>query len=176
MINKISVIKRHRAQSYKSIYLRNRNKRITKESFLLESTHGNSFYGHMLEVTIGLNELGYNEKDIFIAVIDAEKWTHKFIEMGLKCTPIEYLSDTYARKLATCEYLFNDTTFLSFFNKREEQKYYNIWHGTPLKYLGKDTNQITKIGNVQRNLYSADKIILSNSYTAEYYFCISASS
>src|SRR5699024_8967973 len=130
-------------------------------------THGKNFYGHMLEVTKGLNSLGYGEDNIFVAAMNKNDFQEIIKQFGIKCTVIEYLGENYSKKLATCQYLFNDTTFRPFFNKRNEQKYFNIWHGTPLKYLGKDMNNLTQIGNVQRNLFSSDAIIVNNTYTAE---------
>ena len=37
----------------------------------------------------------------------------------------------------TAKYLFNDTSFLWYFVKKEGQVYFNTWHGTPFKTLGK---------------------------------------
>lgn len=166
MRNKLNVIRKHRAESYKSVYLKARRKNILKNNFLIESTHGNSFDGHMLEITKSLNYLGYGKNVIFVVAVDTETIQEKVNSLGIDCTVIQYLGKDYAEKLATCQYLFNDTTFRPFFNKREDQKYFNIWHGTPLKYLGKDLTNPIQVGNVQRNLYSSDKIIVSNQYTA----------
>lgn len=73
----------------------------------------------------------------------------------------------YYHLLAVSEYLINDTTFYPFFSKRKGQKYYIIWHGTPLKNMGKDMKDLLSVSNVQRNFYMADKIIVSNEYTKE---------
>ena len=37
--------------------------------------------------------------------------------------------------LATSKNLINDTSFMPYFIKRDEQRYLNTWHGTPLKTL-----------------------------------------
>lgn len=167
MKRKISIIKKHRSRIHKTVYLKYRKRKIKKDSFLVESTHGENFYGHMYEIVKGLNRLGYNENNISIAVRDTKKWKSNLQAHNIRCNVVEFLSKEYAQRLATCEYLFNDTTFYPFFNKRKDQKYYNIWHGTPLKHIGKHTGNPINIGNVQRNLYSADTLIFSNKYTAE---------
>ena len=80
---------------------------------------------------------------------------------------VNHLSKEYYELLATAEYLINDTTFYPFFNKREGQKYYIIWHGTPLKNMGKDMPVTVDVANVQRNFYMADKIYVNNDYTKD---------
>ena len=50
---------------------------------------------------------------------------------------------------------------------KEGQKYYIIWHGTPLKNMGKDMEVVVDVANVQRNFYMADKIIVSNEHTKD---------
>ncbi|WP_259342670.1 CDP-glycerol glycerophosphotransferase family protein, partial [Staphylococcus pasteuri] len=42
-----------------------------------------------------------------------------------------------------------------------------IWHGTPLKNMGKDMEIVVDVANVQRNFYMADKIIVSNEHTKD---------
>jgi len=49
-----------------------------------------------------------------------------------------YNSKEYLKYLTTAKYLINDSTFPYYFIKKDDQIYVNIWHGTPLKYMGKD--------------------------------------
>ena len=53
----------------------------------------------------------------------------------------------------------------TYFIKREEQVYLNTWHGTPLKTLGKSTeNDFFDIANVQKNFIEADYLLYPSEY------------
>ena len=81
---------------------------------------------------------------------------------------VELGSKQYYIKLSAAKYIFNDTSFLTFFIKKPEQIYVNTWHGTPLKTLGKDVkNDRFKIGNIQKNFLTADYILAPNDYTQQ---------
>ena len=70
--------------------------------------------------------------------------------------------------VATSKFLVNDSTFLHFFIKRDEQVYLNTWHGTPLKNMGKSVEKECHIiGNIQKNLYSCDYLLYPNDYTKD---------
>src|SRR5699024_626334 len=81
---------------------------------------------------------------------------------------VEYESREYLKSLATCKYLVNDTSFMPYFTKRDNQVYVNTWHGTPLKALGIDIKNrgFNDHKNIQKNLFTADKIIMPNNFTA----------
>lgn len=88
--------------------------------------------------------------------------THKNVKFVL------YNSKEYLKYLTSAKYLINDSTFPYYFIKKEDQIYVNIWHGTPLKSMGKDVN--ARIGdhkNVQRNFLHTSYLINSNKYTSE---------
>jgi CDP-glycerol glycerophosphotransferase len=77
-------------------------------------------------------------------------------------------SDQYIRYLTSAKYLINNTTFPTYFQKKEGQVYVNTWHGTPLKTLGKDMlGGIGQHKNIQRNLLHSDYILNPNQYTAD---------
>ncbi len=79
-------------------------------------------------------------------------------------------SKEYLKALATCKYLLNNSTFLSYFAKRDEQVYINTWHGTPLKCMGYDINDgALASGNVVRNMLSADYLLAANEIMANMY-------
>src|SRR5699024_10881843 len=81
---------------------------------------------------------------------------------------VELGSKQYYIKLSAAKYIFNDTSFLTFFIKKPEQIYVNTWYGTPLKTLGKDVkNDRFKIGNIQKNFLTADYILAPNDYTQQ---------
>lgn len=80
---------------------------------------------------------------------------------------VKYGSDRYLKYLATAKYLVNNATFAPFFVRREDQRYINTWHGTPLKTLGRATNYaLVDDANTIRNFQQASVIAAPNSYTA----------
>ncbi|MCU5746310.1 CDP-glycerol glycerophosphotransferase family protein [Staphylococcus sp. SQ8-PEA] len=144
-----------------------RHKPIKKNWFLLEAMHGSGVSGQIYYLLPEIQNVAPGSK-IFIvsqnpkqdeAFLKKRGYTHFSI--------VEHLSVKYYDLLATCEFLINDTTFYPFFNKRKEQKYFIIWHGTPLKKMGKDTQPIADLANVQRNFYMANQVILSNEYSKD---------
>lgn len=81
---------------------------------------------------------------------------------------VEYGSKDYVHYLLQAKYLINNSTFPSFFVKKEEQIYINTWHGTPLKKMGFDVKEnIFSNANVERNLLMADYFISPNHHTTQ---------
>lgn len=79
-------------------------------------------------------------------------------------------SDKYLRLLASVQYLITNSTFQSFFTKKEGQVYINTWHGTPLKTMGFDIpNNPFASQNVLRNFLMADYLISPNQHTTDMY-------
>ena len=139
---------------------------VKANTVLLESTHGKSFNSHLYYIA---KQLGSEKRlNIYIVSNNPEPLQASLKEKGFRgFKVIKFLSKEYCKRLATCEYLINDTTFWPFFNKKEGQKYFNIWHGTPLKHMGKDLENPVDVANVQRNFYMADRILFSNEYTKD---------
>lgn len=170
IINRVvRVFMRKIKSRYELHYLKEiRKTKITKDTVLIESTHGRDFSGHVLYITKYLTD-NYPNLKVKIAINEKKlEWVknlcdrHNIVNVNF----VKYLSKEYVQALANSEYLVNDTTFWSFFNKQPEQKYINIWHGTPLKCLGKD-NELDGFGNVQKNFLSANYLIFSNDYTKD---------
>ncbi|BBU38261.1 CDP-glycerol glycerophosphotransferase family protein [Aeribacillus sp. FSL K6-1121] len=139
--------------------------KIQQNCVLIESTHGANISGHMFYILQEL-EKNYNHLNLFVAAKNIESIQKFLNDQNIKrAKVVKHLSKEYCRLLASAKYLFNDTTFYPFFNKKEGQIYINIWHGTPLKKLGKDLENVTEVGNVQKNFYMTDKIIVNNEYT-----------
>ena len=139
---------------------------VKKNVILLESTHGKTFGGHLFYILKELKK-EYFGLDIYIAVQNVDKLKFFLSDYQLsQVKVVKHMSKKYLSLLASAEYLLNDTTFYSFFIKKVGQKYINFWHGTPLKTLGQDGQNLTDAANVQRNFYMADKIVVSNDFLA----------
>lgn len=83
---------------------------------------------------------------------------------------IQYQSREYLKYLCRAKYLINNSTFPSYFTKKDEQIYVNTWHGIPLKHLGYDMpNGITEVGNTMRNFLQADYLISACPFLTDIY-------
>src|SRR5690606_4298870 len=71
----------------------------------------------------------------------------------------------YTRLLATAKYLINNSTFPTYFTRRDEQRYLMTWHGTPLKTLAKDMPEPLVHLNMARNYLQATLAIFPNEHT-----------
>ncbi|MCD3218765.1 CDP-glycerol glycerophosphotransferase family protein [Mammaliicoccus sciuri] len=148
-----------------------RTTKVQKNSILFESYHGVNFTGNTYAIFTKMVEL-YPKMKFYIAISNIEDPMIKWIKSNYNnpnINVVKYESRAYLKLLATCKYLINDTSFMPYFTKRDEQVYVNTWHGTPLKTLGKDikNNGFNDHKNIQKNLFTADKLIMPNKFTAD---------
>lgn len=150
-----------------------KNSYIDEKAILLEAQQGKEISGNMFYI---LQELAFNPQyKGFKLYCSCRKKSKKKIQTILNNYSIHNVtlapvySFKYMKALATSKYLFNDNTFLPYFNKKEGQIYVNTWHGTPLKTLGKAIkNSNHNIGNAQKNFLFADYLLYPNEYTMEH--------
>lgn len=135
---------------------------VKKNIVLVESTCGRAFQGYLLYLLEEL-EQGYLDFEIYLAVQDVKKIKNLLGTYHLsRVNIIKQMSRKYFKILASAEYLLNDITFHSFFIKKKGQKYINFWQEAPPKTFEQEVEHVTDTANVQRNLYMANKIIVSN--------------
>lgn len=78
-------------------------------------------------------------------------------------------SDEYKRALFSARVLFNEVDFPNWWIKKPHQVYVNIWHGTPLKKLGRAKGGIVhRDANASRNFTMADYVLCANEYSIEH--------
>lgn len=155
----------------KTIYIKYYRKlSIIDNYILLDSQHGKNINGNIYYILKELNDnKKYDNYNLFLMV--DKKCYHKQLEfLNLKNIKkvklIKYGTKKYYKLHACSKYLINDTSFVNFYIKKEGQVYLNVWHGTPLKHLGKSMNTgYHAIGNVQRNFIFADYLLYPNEYT-----------
>lgn len=82
---------------------------------------------------------------------------------------VPYRSLRYCFYLAISKYLINDVTFPLFFLRRDAQKYLNLWHGTPLKAMGRRCvrGNFSILTNTQRNFLHSTHILYPNKHTGD---------
>ena len=126
--------------------------------------------------------IGCNPLAIFKSLMNNPsyaEWLHVWVINNNEVFPNEFLlkenvifikrqSDAYTRYLATASHLINNVTFPEWFVRRNEQKYLNTWHGTPIKYLGKDIrDKFMAHKNVSRNFLHASHLLSPNAHTSD---------
>lgn len=134
----------------------------------------------MYESYAGIS-ISCNPYAIYRTIVDEPEfagWTHIWVLNDLNRIPADCVgrsnvifvsrnSQLYQRYLATAGWLINNSTFPSYFIRRDGQKYLNTWHGTPLKTLGKDIRgNFMEHKNTARNLLHATHIISPNEHTS----------
>lgn len=120
-----------------------------------------------------LNELNWDEKfEEYRVYVRTSGETDETVRHYIKqnhWTRTETVVDDnrYNQILESAQYLITEVFFPESWVKKEGQTYINIWHGTPLKKLGlaKNSKNLHKDGNTQRNFIDADYLLYPNEYT-----------
>ncbi|MHC5268052.1 CDP-glycerol glycerophosphotransferase family protein [Enterococcus sp. LJL98] len=164
----IEIIRNKRIRQNFRYYRYLKYKKIKKNTFLLESYHAVSTTGNVYAIFKQLLKDNPDGHYYWVSIEKSNNQMTKYLEFK-NVEIIEYESWKYYKMLATCEYLVNDTSFMPYFVKKQDQKYINTWHGTPLKTLGKDIKNavIHAHKNIQRNLLQTDILLMPNQFTAE---------
>ena len=145
---------------YLSYYYR---EKVSDRTVLIEASHGQTFEGNMFYVLKEIRK-SYKGYKIYLTVTRQSKRQIKAVlkKYGFEDVILTTINTPqYFKALTSAKYLFNDTTFLSSFIKKDQQVYVNTWHGAPLKSLGYDiaTESRHTLGNVKRNLILSDYIL-----------------
>ena len=154
-------------------YYENKKIQIKNDEVLLQSYDGNSISGNVYYILLELcnNEQYRNLKKYVVAdKANYEKIQDTTTRKNLSnVSVIKIHSKEYCKKLNEAKYLINNSTFPSYFIKKEKQIYVNTWHGTPLKAMGRNIkNAPNELGNTQRNFLMADYLLNPNEFTFEH--------
>lgn len=146
-----------------------RNKKIKTNTFLLESYHAVNTTGNVYAIFKKLLEENPSGRYYWVVTDLNNPMIPYLTDQSKNVSIVLYESRKYYKLLASCEYLINDTSFMPYFIKKEQQIYINTWHGTPLKTLGLDIKDadIHAHKNIQRNLLQTDILLMPNEFTAE---------
>ena len=144
---------------------------LDKNMIFLESRGGKALEGNIFALCKELNKNQYKKYRLVLAANKTSKKTilQKLENYDLGVDKIvETGSLPYYYYLSKAKYLVNDTSFPGRFIKKAKQIYLNVWHGTPLKRMGRDNaDEIYSMGNVMRNLLAADYLLFPNTYMEE---------
>ncbi len=143
---------------------------IDNELVLLEGGQGSNINGNMFAMLKELktNPRWKNYKCAFVVTADTIEKAKKRMEFyGFSDVILSIRnSNDYLKHLATAKYVMTDNSFPPYFNKRDEQIFFNTWHGTPLKTLGKaNKSSLASLGNVQKNYLMSDYALFPNEFT-----------
>lgn len=154
-----------RSIKYKEYY---DNFPVKKNIILYESSQGAS--------------IGCNPLSIFIKIINDERYSEfyhvwvinyfdripSFIKKYKNVIFVKRESDLYLQYLSSAGFLINNNTFPPYFLRKPTQKYLNTWHGTPLKFLGREMiDGFMEHRNATRNFLQSTHIISPNSHTTK---------
>ena len=142
---------------------------VDDKSILFESFHGKEISDSPLAMAKAFlarpESAGYT---VYYSTDNCERDQKTIDAYGLKVQLVDIHSKEYAKALATCGYLVNNSSFPSYFIRRDGQHYMQTWHGTPLKTLGKMMPyDIETMYNVQHNFLQADMLTFPNYFTRD---------
>lgn len=140
--------------------------KVRENQVLFESFHGRTISDSPFYMLKELMKRG--NFDIYYSTSDYK--AHKdFIKKNhLNVKLVKINSRRYQKAMATCKYLINNSSFPSYFIKKDQQIYMQTWHGTPLKTLGKNMKRgIESMYNVQHNFLQADYLMFPNEFTKD---------
>lgn len=81
---------------------------------------------------------------------------------------VAHRSREYYRAVATSSHLVNNVSFGPMVRVRNEQRYLNTWHGTPLKRMGRDSGATeAELANTIANFRSADVFLSTGDYMTQ---------
>lgn len=128
--------------------------------------------GSSLYILRELMKPEYSDLRIVFPVLEkTEEITKKILEKenASNVTTVLAGSKEYKKALFSAAYLFNEVDFPNWWIKKPGQVYANIWHGTPLKKLGKQkSGYIHHDANAARNFTMADYVLFANQYSIEH--------
>lgn len=144
--------------------------KIDKKVILLEALDGAHPTGNVAALVKELNDNpAFSGYKLYLSGRENVYQTRLDYVKSLKLNRVTVIisdTDEYYKILASAKYLITETSFSQIFIKRPEQVYFNTWHGTPLKTLGKKIkNDHAMLGNLQKNFFEADYLLYPNEFT-----------
>lgn len=147
--------------------------KIKENTILFQSYDGSSISGNVYYMLQEIyNDNYYNKFKKYVVASSKEYRKIKKFLRNKKITQnvkvIILNSRKYCKLLTQVKYLINNSTFPTYFIKKEGQVYINTWHGTPLKAMGRSIkNSPNELGNTQRNFFMADYLLFQNDFMFE---------
>lgn len=135
---------------------------------LIESFHGQNISDSGLVLAKEILRSYPGKYKIYFAT-EAKTEHQKFVDaIGLDVELIDVNTFAYTKILATAKYILTNASLPIYFIKRKEQVYLQMWHGTPLKTLGKKMRLgIESLYIAQHSFLQADYLSEPNAFTRD---------
>nr|WP_312326955.1 CDP-glycerol glycerophosphotransferase family protein [Acinetobacter oleivorans] len=153
-----------RLSDYNKYYYENE---IKDNHILYESFHGSSISCNPFAIYLEIikNPIFCSYKHFFV-INDIRSVPEKLLD-AKNVYFVHRESDLYLDCLTSSKLLINNSTFPTYFIKKDQQIYINTWHGTPLKTLGRDMKgRFLEHKNFTRNILQSDVLISPNKFTS----------
>ena len=144
---------------------------IEEDVVIMEARNGRTIDGNIFYIARHLaSEPAYGDLKLYIVAFDAQAETsirNKLADDRFHTVILE--SQEYYRLMASAGYIINDSAIRNFYIKKEGQLYLNVWHGTPLKTMGKRVySEPHSVGSVQKNFVIADYLLYPSEYMRDH--------
>lgn len=153
------------------IYTKYYEKNLIRDNeIVFQSFDGSSISGNVYYILLEICKDNHYSKFKKYIVANKEEYNNikKFLKKKIKNKNIEIIkihSRKYCKTLSRAKYLINNSTYPTYFIKKDKQIYINTWHGTPLKAMGRNIkNAPNELGNTQRNFLMADYLLYQNEF------------
>ena len=128
--------------------------------------HYAEFSGHLVRLAMEFERLEPGWRQV-IVVSDPSRAARTCERLGFRAEIVTPSSRRYAQALLTSEIVVTDSTLPRWFTPSAGQRMYNVWHGTPMKTMGRSiADDPRAMGNTQRNFLQSTALLLSNEHTA----------
>lgn len=155
-------------RSPKRYYIENYDHvKIEKSLILLESFAGRKIACNPYAIFRALQSLE-GSKLKFIWVINEGCAAPEDVRKADNVVFVKRGSKSYSNALLSAETVISNSTLPSYFTRKPGQRYWNTWHGVPIKKMGLDADRRLRVSqNVQHNFIQASGILLASEYAAE---------
>ena len=106
----------------------------------LESRNGYDFAGNIFKITEELSSGRYGDFEIYVYATNRIKSKIELFKKNYKLNITKIITDENeaVKILHKAKYIFTDSGIRSKYIKKPGQIFINMWHGTPLKFMGFD--------------------------------------
>lgn len=143
------------------------NSEIDDNVIYLESRNGQDFTGNIFKITEELSTGIYGDFKIYVYATNNIKSKIESFEKNYKLNITKIITDENeaVNILHKAKYIFTDSGIRSKYIKKHGQIFINIWHGTPLKFMGFDNpSEQPSVGIIQRTFFFSDYMLFPNGY------------
>lgn len=133
----------------------------------LESRNGHDFAGNIFRITEELSSGRYGDFEIYVYATNRIKSKIELFKKNYKLNITKIITDENeaVKILHKAKYIFTDSGIRSKYIKKPGQIFINMWHGTPLKFMGFDnSSERISFGIIQRTFFFSDYILFPNEY------------